>query len=507
MTGTGFVWQNPVLRGTAPDPSVVRVGGEYVVAVSTFDHLPGIRLYRSTDLVHWTDLGGAVTRPAQYRRDGRPGPLSLFAPTLRHRDGRWYLVCTNVTEGQGNFLLHADDPEGPWSDAIWLDREAFDPSLFFDDDGTCYYTRRSLDLSTPGGDLGPIVQTVLDPDTGRLGEIRAITPGPRGYCSNDIEGPHLYRRGDWVYLFAAEGGTWQGHMQTVARSRSPWGPFEGAPHNPVLTHRHRVMHPIQSLGHAELVDDPHGGWWALMLGTRHRGRHHLLGRETFLAPVMWEDGWPVIGDGGTVELEGRTQRSPATGAAARPGPGGVWAAGWRSLGPMPAAALDGADVEVPLGPPLGTDIRRPAGALLRPQSAPRQSFSTRAPQPRDGAAVGIAAVADPAHLYALRLSVGPSGRCATFTRRVDDLETEERIALPLGLRPTLRIDADPARYAFSILDENGAVLWQGQGSARLLSAETCEWFTGVHFALLAEGAPGAGVRFEGVRQKDGAEDG
>ena len=219
----------------------------------------------------------------------------LFAPTLRHHEGTFYVVCTNMADNQGNFLVSATDPAGEWSDAVWLDREAFDPSLFFDADGTCLYTRRSLDLSVPGGDLGPVVQARLDPRTGDMEPWPAITSGARGFQTNDIEGPHLYRIGEWYYLFSAEGGTWTGHMQTVARSRSPWGPFEPAPHNPVITHRDRVLHPIQSLGHADLVEDQHGGWWALALGTRHCKQHHNLGRETFLLPVTWSDGWPHFG--------------------------------------------------------------------------------------------------------------------------------------------------------------------------------------------------------------------
>jgi alpha-N-arabinofuranosidase len=247
--------------------------------------------------------------------NGRPGDIMLFAPTLRHHDGLFYIVCTNMADGQGNFLVTASDPAGDWSDAIWLDREAFDPSLLFDEDGTCYYTRRTLDLSSPGGDLGPVVQAQLDPRTGEMGPLRAITPGPRGFQCNDVEGPHLYRIGGWYYLFCAEGSTWLGHMQTIARSRSPWGPFEAAPHNPVITHRNRVLHPIQTLGHADLVEDANGRWWALALGTRHRDQHHNLGRETFLLPVAWRDDWPYIGKDGGTELENAWHHSPSTGGA------------------------------------------------------------------------------------------------------------------------------------------------------------------------------------------------
>lgn len=64
---------NPVVRGIAPDPSIVRAGDDYYLANSTMEHLPGIVIRHSTDLVHWQIVGAAVTRPSQYRRDGLRG--------------------------------------------------------------------------------------------------------------------------------------------------------------------------------------------------------------------------------------------------------------------------------------------------------------------------------------------------------------------------------------------------------------------------------------------------
>lgn len=238
----------------------------------------------SFDLVNWQIVGHAITRPAQYRRDGQAGPIVLFAPTLRHHDGTFYVACTNAIPGQGNFLVSTTDVTGEWSDAVWIDDQGFDPSLFRDDDGTWYYTRRNLQFR-PDGFLGPIVQATIDVQTGELGPMRDITE-PHGFASNDSEGPHLYRIGEWYYLCSAEGGSWHGHMQTIARSRSPWGPFEAGPQNPFLTQRHLVANRIQTLGHAELVEAADGTWWALSLGTRHprMAQHHNLGRETFLTP-------------------------------------------------------------------------------------------------------------------------------------------------------------------------------------------------------------------------------
>jgi hypothetical protein len=110
------------------------------------------------------------------------------------------------------------------------------------------------------------------------------------------EGPHLYRIGDQWYIMLAEGGTERGHCVTIARGPSPRGPFESCTWNPVFTHR-SSSHPVQNVGHADLVQTPDGAWAAVYLGARPRGStpgFHVLGRETFLAGVDWVDDWPVF---------------------------------------------------------------------------------------------------------------------------------------------------------------------------------------------------------------------
>ena len=112
-----------------------------------------------------------------------------------------------------------------------------------------------------------------------------------------IEGPHIYKRDGWYYLSCAEGGTGPQHSQVVLRARSPWGPFEPYAGNPILTQRDLPAdrpHPITNAGHADLVEAPDGSWWATFLATRtYDGVHYNTGRETFLLPVTWRDGWPI----------------------------------------------------------------------------------------------------------------------------------------------------------------------------------------------------------------------
>jgi alpha-N-arabinofuranosidase len=475
-------YRNPVVRGIAPDPSIVRVGDDYYLASSTMEYLPGIVIRHSTDLVNWQIIGAAVTRPAQYRRDGEPGEIMLYAPTLRYAEGTFYVACTNVADGQGNFVVRTTDPSGPWSDALWIDSDAFDPSLLYDD-GTWYYTRRTL-APLPDGRLGPVVQAVIDLDTGKLGPLRELTPDYGGFCSNDIEGPHLYHVGDWYYLFSAEGGTGKCHMQTVARSRSPWGPFDPAPHNPVLTHRNRVGHPIQSLGHADLVEAADGSWRAVALGTRHESRggfvqHHNLGRETFLLPVELVDGWPVIGRDGTTELLvdlDRALPSAPQGAVDRP----PVVHGWSTLADTPAPRIDADDgsIVVPAG-----------GTAYLAQTEDAQTFTASIP---DGApaGAGIAVVGDADHRYTLTVR----GSVAGLVRVVDDLTVSDTVEIGTGPH-RLEIVATAEDYAFSV---DGRRL--ARGRARLLSAESAESFIGCRFALV--GGDSQDATFVGVTRKD-----
>lgn len=275
---------NPVIPGFHPDPSVCRVGDDYYLVCSSFEYFPAIPVFHSRDLVHWTQLGNALDRPSQLSLTGAPSSGGIYAPTLRHHDGRFWLIVTNVTEGGGNLLFTATDPAGPWSDPVRLPGvPGIDPDLAWDEDGTCWCT-------SAGG-----AQVRIDPYTGEtFGPPRRVWAGTPGAMAP--EAPHLYRIGAYWYLLIAEGGTERGHGVSIARGRTPDGPFEPCPDNPFLTHR-GTHHPVQNTGHADLVQGPDGSWWMVLLGVRPRGGTpgwHVLGRETFLAPMKWVDDWPVV---------------------------------------------------------------------------------------------------------------------------------------------------------------------------------------------------------------------
>ncbi|WP_053742959.1 glycoside hydrolase family 43 protein [Streptomyces sp. NRRL WC-3618] len=276
---------NPVIPGFHPDPSVCRVGDDYYLVCSSFEYFPGIPVFHSRDLIHWTQIGNALDRPAQLRLTAALSSGGIYAPTLRHHEGRFWLIVTNVSEGEGNLLFTATDPAGPWSDPIRLPGvPGIDPDLAWDEDGTCWCT------------VAGVAQVRIDLDAGEtFGPPRKLWSGAPG--AKAPEAPHLYRIGDYWYLLIAEGGTERCHGVSIARGRTPAGPFEPCPDNPVLTHR-GTDEPIQNTGHADLVQGPDGSWWLVLLGVRPRGGTpgwHVMGRETFLAPVEWVDGWPVVG--------------------------------------------------------------------------------------------------------------------------------------------------------------------------------------------------------------------
>lgn len=310
---------NPILPGCYPDPSACRVGDDFYLVCSTFEYFPALPVFHSRDLVHWHQIGHAIDRPGQVDLGGVRSSGGLYAPTIRHHDGVFYLVNTLVDPAGGarggNFLLTATDPAGPWSDAVWIDdAEGFDPSLFFDDDGRSWYigTRPSAEPRWQGHT--DVWLREIDVTTGRLhGDEHVLWSGAM-VAAAWAEGPHLYKVDGRYVLLAAEGGTDLHHAVSVARSDRITGPYEGDPANPVLTHRHLgAAFPIVGAGHADLLEAPDGSWWAVLLAMRPYGGHHYnLGRETFLVPVAWEDGWPVFAPGvGQVRLEGEGPRLPA----------------------------------------------------------------------------------------------------------------------------------------------------------------------------------------------------
>ena len=300
-------WYNPILPGFYPDPSIVRVKDDYYLINSSFAYYPGIPVFHSKDLFHWEQIGNAIDRPGMLDFSGLNTSRGVFAPDISYHDGLFYIVNTCV-DCKGNFLITARDPKGPWSDPVWLDFDGIDPSLFWDDDGKAYIVNNGPPEGTPQYDgHRALWLQQFDPATNTLtGPRQVIVNGGTDITQKPawIEGPHLLKKDGFYYLIAAQGGTEVNHSEVVFRADKVFGPYVPYAGNPILTQRdlaHDRPSPVDSTGHADLVQGADGQWWSVFLGTRpyaeqDGGQQGLFntGRETFLLPVTWQDGWPVI---------------------------------------------------------------------------------------------------------------------------------------------------------------------------------------------------------------------
>ncbi|KAI1401582.1 beta-xylosidase [Hypoxylon fuscum] len=302
--------QNPIISGFHPDPSCIFVAehdNTWFCASSSFLVFPGLPIHASKDLVHWKHVSNAFGRADQL-----PGMAFLpkatsgiYAPTLRFREGIFYLMTTLVNQQLprqndsrwDNFLVTTEDPYSSeaWSEPVHFSFPGFDPSPFWDDDGKTYVSGAHTAAYYPG-----IMHAPLDLETGEVGDIIMPWNGTGGASP---EAPHIFKRDGWYYLLLAEGGTRENHMVTMARSKSLQGPYEPAPNNPLLTAANNTESYFQAVGHADLFQDANGKWWAVALAVRAGGSYgddpyfanFPLGRETVLTPVTWEAGeWPVF---------------------------------------------------------------------------------------------------------------------------------------------------------------------------------------------------------------------
>lgn len=299
-------WQNPILPGCYPDPSICRVGNDYYLVNSSFAFYPGVPIWHSTDLKNWKQLGYVLNRPSQLPMyDGLRISGGIYAPDIKYNphNGLFYMITTAV-DGGGNFFVTTDDPKkGSWSDPTFLPEVGgIDPGIFFDEDGKAYIVNNDGPAGRPEYEGHRAIWIrEFDWKNGRtIGPKKVIIDGGVDKSQRPIwiEGPHLYHINGTYYLMAAEGGTGPDHSEVIFSSASPMGPFKPCAINPILTQRNLPAdrpNPVTCVGHADLVQTPEGDWYAIFLGVRpYKGGHDVMGRETFLLPVTWKDNQPII---------------------------------------------------------------------------------------------------------------------------------------------------------------------------------------------------------------------
>lgn len=484
-----MTYTNPVIPGFYPDPSVCRVGEDYYLVTSSFEYFPGVPVFHSRDLVHWRQIGHCLTRASQLPLEGVRSSGGIYAPTIRHHNGTFYMVTTNVTGG-GHFYVYTDDPADEWSEPVWVNQghltSSIDPSLFFDDDGRVYFTTNNHQEG--------IYQFEIDIATGkRLTEPLHLWAGTGGKYP---EAPHLYKINGLYYLLISEGGTEYGHMVTIARGFNPYGPFESCPQNPILTHR-STDKPIQATGHADLVQAHDGSWWMVFLGIRPNGYPSVyhLGRETFLAPLIWTpDGWPIVGK------VNRQMDVPTL-------PPVSWDAddSWDDF-VMPQLRLcynflrnpraEDWSVEERTGwlRLTGSAITLDDGASPAFVGRRQQHFNCRVstgldfiPQ-RDGEEAGLTVYMNEKHHYEIAIKRIAGERCIIVRRRIGSLSTVVALYdLANNEQVTLEIRADRDTYHFGYSLAGSTPHTIATGETRYLSTEVAGGFTGVYFGLYATG--------------------
>ncbi len=276
--GNGY-YINPIFAGDYPDPSLLRDGSDYYIVHSSFEYYPGLLIWRSKDLINWTPVTNALHKYVG----------SVWAPDFAKYRNKYYIY---FPANNTNYVVTADSIDGPWSDPIDLKVGNIDPGHFTDTEGKRY-------LYFGDGGYVPL----SDDGLSVVGELKHTYDGwpiPREWTIECfcLEGPKLVKRGDYYYLTVAEGGTAgpaTSHMVISARSKSPFGPWENSPYNPIIRTKEGSEKWL-SKGHGTLFEDATGNWWMIFHG--YENGHYNMGRQTLLQPVEWaNDGWFKTPDG------------------------------------------------------------------------------------------------------------------------------------------------------------------------------------------------------------------
>ncbi|MCQ2253622.1 MAG: glycoside hydrolase family 43 protein [Bacteroidales bacterium] len=494
---------NPVLPGFHADPSVCRAGDDFYLVNSTFQYFPGVPVFHSKDLVNWEQVGNCLTRKSQCDLSNMDGNAGIYAPTIRHHKGKFYMVTT-VFPSRRHFYVSTDNPSGEWSEPIIIDFAigSCDPTLFFDDD-KCYFLWKEGDIKI----------CEIDVATGKqLGEIHHLGVGLGGRYP---EGPHIYKKDGYYYLMLAEGGTEHGHHVNILRSTSLFGPYEANKANPILSHFSMAEqnNPIQGLGHADLIQASDGSWWMICLGYRTSGYlQHVMGRETFLAPVRWDrNAWPVVNGNGTIQIDMDCETLPQVTMSKDPVQEEFEAEkmplGWHHL-----CIPD--ESKYSLTERKGFLRLRPSQYTLSEIASPtfvarRQTqlnfeatIAIDASNLSEGSIAGLSAYAAALNHYDIAVT-REKGKLKAFSRiRVGQVSHIENVMELPANSAYLRITSDKDFYYLSLSADNKKYTQLAKMDYRYLSTETIGGFTGVMLGVFAEGGNKGFVDIDWMRYEE-----
>ncbi len=476
-------YRNPVLRGFRPDPSIVRVEKDYYMVNSSFAMVPALPISHSRDLVHWETIGHVFTDPDTARLRSVPGGYGYWAPDISYYKGRFWVVATlraPAVPVRTQMITSAPTPQGPWDTPKFLDVDGIDPSIFTDDDGKRYLVTNIGAQLTPLSDEGDL-----------LGTPRMIWYGWNRIKS---EGPHLMKKDGWYYLFLAEGGTGPDHVESCARSRSLYGPYESCPFNPILGKREEEAY-IRRGGHGKPVELPDGRWAFVYLCGRQVEGKTLMGRETALDPLEWTpDGWPMVN-----QLKGPSclqkkllpdapveQREPWVCPRLSP-------ESFSRLEPDGSVRVrGGAELSDPDDAHALLHRLREADAVLEAAVDIRQMEA--------GSFAGLTGYYDERSYFVLGLRKTAQGADVVLWQRIGNEETEETLGRVPGWQARLRMECHGLAFMASCGEANGTKTFR----AEYLTDEGLAGGKRFSGALLGLAAVGAGQAvFRNIREEMG----
>ena len=509
LTTSNQGFRNPVLPGFHADPSVCRAGDDFYLVNSTFQYFPGVPVFHSKDLIHWEQIGNCLTRPSQLDltglyKQGNPElgwtNAGVYATTIRENKGRFYMVTT-VFPSRRHFYVWTDNPAGEWSEPIVIDFAigSCDPTLYFEGD-KCYFLWKEGDIKI----------CEIDVETGKkIGEIHHLGTGLGGRYP---EGPHIYKKDGYYYLMLAEGGTEQGHHVNILRSRNLFGPYEPNRANPILSHFNMEMQgsEIQGLGHADLVQAPDSTWWIICLGYRTSGYLlHVMGRETMLAPVRWdENAWPVVNGNGTLTTDMHCTTLPQVPmpldpvreefnyvkrdvpAASYSSIGLPW--GWHSIGNPDYShySLTERKGWLRLKPTTTTLDKATSPTFVARRQTEKVFTATTlvdASHIGEGMQAGITAYAAPLNHYDVIVEKRGGKLYAKGNIRIGELaHCDKEVPLNSNNKVYLRITSDAAYYYMQVSEDGKRFQTLGKMDFRYVSTEVIGGFTGVMLGVFAQ---------------------
>jgi beta-xylosidase len=273
-------YSNPIIFSDYSDPDVIRVNDGFYLISSSFINTPGIPVLHSTDLVHWQIISHAVTNlPDKVYDLPQPG-RGIWAPSLRYHNGEYWIYYGDPDLGL--YLIKSQNPAGPWEKPVLVKSAKgwIDPCPFWDEDGQAYLVHAWAKSRVGFNSILTLHKMSFD-GTQILDDGVTVFDGHADQPT--IEGPKMYKRNGWYYIFAPAGGVKNG-WQTVLRSKNIYGLYEDE---------------IVLEQGSTAVNGPHQGAWIETADGEswfvHYQDRDAYGRIVHLQPLIWKNDWPLIG--------------------------------------------------------------------------------------------------------------------------------------------------------------------------------------------------------------------